>query len=154
MIDAHARIIAAYPFAMVTATPDQAVSGQNADPMTALSGFHLTLPYVDGVSALRVRRGNTILGSQYATAFTPIVNAPQVRSGELSWSGAAGTHYLVRASIDNGRTWEVIGIDLNQPVINLAATRISGQRVQFEITASSGLDSETVKLGPVFVPEK
>jgi hypothetical protein len=62
--------------------------------------------------------------------------------------------YLVRASLDNGRTWEVIGVDLNQPSVDLTATRFSGQRVRFEIVASTGLHSRTLEFGPVFVPEK
>ena len=93
-------------------------------PTATISGFHLTLPYVEGVSALRVRRGDVILGSQLAGSAVlaaPTPNAAQVRSGQLSWSGVSNAHYLVRASLDNGQTWEVIGFDLNQPTLDLTA---------------------------------
>ncbi len=150
LIDAHSRVMAAYPFAAASATPDDLAG----NPTATASGFHLTLPYVEGVSAIRVRRGDAILGSQHAGVTMPIVNAAQVRSGQLSWSGVSNAHYLVRASLDNSQTWEMIGFDLNQPTLDLTAARLSGQRVRFEIVASTGLESHMLEFGPVFVPEK
>jgi hypothetical protein len=150
LLDARSNVIAAYPFETASATPDRL----DAAPALEVSGFHLTVPYVDGVSALRVRRGSVILGSQKAGAITSTLNAAQVRSGQLIWSGVADARYLVRASLDNGRTWEVVGLDLDQPALNLAATRYSGQSAQFEIVASRGLNSQTLKLGPVLVPKQ
>jgi len=150
LLDARSTVIAAYPFEAAHATPDRL----DAAPALEVSGFHLTVPYIDGVSELRVRRGSVILGSQKVGAVTSTVNVAQIRSGQLIWSGVADARYLVRASLDNGRTWEVVGLDLNQPTLNLAVTRYSGQRAQFEIVASRGLDSQTLKLGPVFVPKQ
>lgn len=150
LIDARSRVIAAYPFAAVTALPDR----PDAAPTTSIKGFHLTVPYIEGVSALRVRRGSAILGTQLASRTAPSLNAAQVRSGQLSWSGVAGARYLVRASIDNGRTWEVIGLDLLQPSVNLDSARFGGRRTRFEIVASNGLNSRTLTIGPVFVPDK
>ena len=150
LLDARSNVMAAYPFEMAHATPDRS----DASPAPEVSGFHLSVPYLDGVSALRVRRGSAILGRQQAGATTPTVNAAQVRSGQISWSGVAGTQYLVRASLDNGRTWETLGFDLDRPSVNLAATRLSGQRAQIEIIASNGLNSQTLRLSSVFVPKQ
>ncbi|MBI5567686.1 MAG: hypothetical protein HY870_22495 [Chloroflexi bacterium] len=150
LLDTRSNVIATYPFEAASATPDR----YDAAPTPEISGFHLSVPYVDNVSALRVRRGSVVFGSQRADSIVPTVNAAQVRSGQLSWSGVAGARYLVRASLNNGRTWEVVGFDLDQANMNLAATRLSGQPAQFEIVASRGLNSQTLKLGPVFVPEQ
>lgn len=150
LLDARSHVMAAYSFAAVTATPDRL----DAAPTPALSGFNLNVPYVDGVNALRVRRGSVILGSQLAGSSTPTVNAPQVRSGQLSWSGVAGARYLVRASLDRGRTWEVIAIDLTQSTLNLSAAHFGGRQVQFEIVASHGLDSRALQFGPITVPKQ
>lgn len=152
LLDARSRVMAAYPFTAATATPD--TSRMAAAPAAQITGFHLTVPYVDGVSALRVRRGSLVLGSQLAVSAAPAINTAQIRGDQLIWSGIAGTHYLVRASIDNGRTWEVIGHDLIGHALNLPLARLGGQHVKFEIVASHGLNSNTATIGPVFVPEK
>jgi len=150
LLDARSRVLAAYPFAATTATPDRL----DAAPTPALSGFNLSVPYVEGVNALRVRRGSVILGSQSATPGALTLNAPQVRSGQLSWSDVADARYLVRASLDRGRTWEVIAIDQTQSTLDLAAAYFGGRQVQFEIVASRGLTSQTLQFGPVIVSGK
>ena len=131
LLDDRSRVIKAYPFAAAVATPDRT----DAAPAAQITGFHLTVPYVDGVSTLRVQYGSVIMGSQLVASSTHTVKAAQVRSGQLSWSGASGAYYLVRASLDNGHTWEVIGLDLDRPVLNLAATRFADPHARFEIIA-------------------
>ncbi len=78
LIDAHSQVIAAYPFSMITATPDTL----DATSTNTYIGFHLTVPYVEGVSALRVRRGDVVLGSQLAGS--TILAAPNPERRESS----------------------------------------------------------------------
>ncbi len=58
LLDAAGRVLAAYPFEPVLATADSYRQG------TAFEywGFHLTLPYPEGVASIRVRHGDAVWG--------------------------------------------------------------------------------------------
>ena len=98
-----------------------------------------------------------------AARFAPILRAPSQpfrlgSSGQISWSsadvGGDPVHYLVRASTDNGQTWQTIGVNLTTPQITLNSPDFGGKVVQFQILASNGLRSSLLNLGPYLVPEK
>jgi hypothetical protein len=134
LLDANDRVLTAQPF-----EPARAVIDWWKSSSEETLSFHLQLPYVDGVKALRVRQGERVLGQLKPGPQPPVIGSPKNRSGQLSWSGrdADGdtVTYLVRASYDEGRTWEVIGLYLIEPTVTVARGGL------VEITASDGLNS-------------
>lgn len=134
LLDANDRVLAAQPFEPARAIIDW-WQGSSEETLS----FHLQLPYVDGVKALRVRQGDRVVGQLKPGPQPPVMGSPENRSGQLSWSGrdADGdtVTYLVRASYDEGRTWEVIGLYLSEPTVTVAHGGL------MEITASDGLNS-------------
>lgn len=134
LLDANDRVLAAQPFEPARAIIDW-WQGSSEETLS----FHLQLPYVDGVKALRVRQGDRVVGQLKPGPQSPVIGSPENRSGQLSWSGrdADGdtVTYLVRASYDEGRTWEVIGLYLSEPMVTVAHGGL------MEITASDGLNS-------------
>lgn len=154
LLDQRGSLLAAYPFAAITAQPDRTDEGRSNE----LVGFHLNVPYVSGVSTLRVKHGTTILGTRQAKSSAPILSTPVNRSGQISWSGreldGEPLHYLVRTSIDDGVTWETIGFNLTQPTVTLDPEFFGGQTVRVEVIASDGLNSTQQVLGPFNGPNK
>lgn len=154
LLDQRGNLLATYPFAAITAQPDRTDGG----PSSEIAGFHLAVPYVSGVAAIRIKHGTTILGTQQAKSSAPVLSSLTNRSGQLSWLGreldGEPLHYLVRASIDGGVTWETIGVNLTQPTMALDPAFFGGQTVRVEVIASDGLNSTQQALGPFNVPNK
>lgn len=162
LLDAGGQVVGSYPFAPAKAIADRFQAGTAFES----AGFHMTLPYSDGVQSIRVRHGDSILGALVARAQPPsLVSAtstPSADSGaaacavRVRWSArpAEGEtlHYLVRASTDAGATWQTIGVNSTAPWIDLRSEDFGGQRVWVEILASSGLRSTSLRAGPFMVP--
>jgi hypothetical protein len=157
LLDASGHVVAAYPFGPISADVDRwgGTSSQH-------QGFHLAVPYVEGVASVRVRRGSAILGKLEPGAHAPVLNArTNSLDGALSrptinWSAtdvdSDEVRYLVRASVDGGATWQVIGVDLADPAIALSPSDFRGQSVLVEVFASDGLHTTSLRLGPFAVP--
>jgi hypothetical protein len=158
LLDANGEVISAHPFAPARATADPL--GEIAFEIT---GFHLTLPYVEGIASIRVRRGDAILGKLEASTHAPSLEAgvsaldANSRSVRVNWSGraadGASLRYLVRASTDGGATWQTVGVDLSTPTLDLNPTDFGGQSVLVQILASDGLRTTSLRLGPFVVPQ-
>ncbi|HJW82822.1 MAG TPA: hypothetical protein VJ754_00830, partial [Anaerolineae bacterium] len=157
-LDAAMRVIAAYPLALERAIADPARSGTGFEK----TGFHLSLPHIDGIASIRLRRGATILGTLAAGPRAPAVSAGvstlshDRRSLRVTWSAldADGDrlHYLARASVDGGATWQTLGANLSSPSIDLRAADFAGRRVLLEVLASDGLHTTALRLGPFDAP--
>lgn len=156
--DASGHVKSAYPFAPTRAHADSFRGGAASEFL----GFHMTLPYAERVASVRVRRGGAILGvleagqrapTLYAGASTQSADARSVR---VNWSGRGADgealHYLVRASTDDGATWQTIGVNLSTPSIDLVHDDFGGQRVLVQVLASDGLRTTSLRLGPFNVP--
>jgi hypothetical protein len=154
LLDIQDRVLAAYPFAPIAAQPDRWRDASTEE----ISGFHVTVPYLEGVSALQVRRGTAILGTLRPGTRSPSVSAAEIRSGQLSWTSRDidrdALHYLVRASTDDGRTWQTVGLNLAEPSVNLTWLDSRGHRLLVQILASDGLNTTTVQLGPFQTPNQ
>jgi hypothetical protein len=158
LLDAAGHVVAAYPFQPVTADVDR-TGGASSQQM----GFHLAVPYVEGVAAMRVRRAGATLGELAPGARAPALDADAsaldllAASPTVAWSAADfdgdAVHYLVRASVDGGATWQVIGVDLTRPAITLNRSDLGGQSVLVEVLASDGVHTTPLRLGPFAVPE-
>jgi hypothetical protein len=159
LLDADRRIMSAYPFTPTQAHADQSGGGAAFE----IAGFHLTLPYVEGVTSIRVRRGDAILGKLEASTRGPSLGAgisalnADSRSVRVNWSAhdadGESLHYLVRASTDGGATWQTIGVDLSAPSIHLNPNDFGGQSVLVQVLASDGLRTASLRLGPFAVPQ-
>lgn len=158
LLNAQGNSVGAYDFAPLSAEADA------LDPDTSLTvaGFSMSLPYVKGVAALRVRRGETVLGTLQAGADAPaLIRGTQLfntntHSTRVTWwsDDAEGDalHYLVRASTDGGATWQTIGVNLSTPYIDLDPQDFLGQRVLLDVLASDGLHTTSLRMGPFEVP--
>ena len=153
MLDANGSVIAAYPFAPGTAYADR-LKGE-PDPLT---GFHLTLPYSEQMTSVRVRRGEVLLGALSAGPASVSLRAgPGVLSDRgqalsVTWSASApqgeSLHYLVRASTDGGATWQTLGVNLTESKIELKRSELAGPQVWVQVLASTGLRTAQLDLGP------
>ncbi len=158
LLDASGSVINSYPFEPAKAIADPFQGGTASE----VTGFHLALPYADGIQSIRLRRGDLILGALVAGA-----HAPSLSSGAGTFSADSGAlrvswlakdadgeslHYLVRASVDDGATWETIGVNLSSPSIDLYRDEWSGKRVIIKVSASDGLHTTSSRLGPFTVP--
>ena len=158
LLDMDGNVIAAYPFVPAEA---QADAFQAANALENV-GFHLTVPYDGRAVSIRVRRGVTILGAMTAGRQAPsletgaAVLSADLRSMRVQWLGqdADGDdlHYLVRASTDGGKTWQVIGVNLTFSTIELNSDEWSGKSVLIEVLASDGLHTTSRQLGSFAVP--
>ncbi len=160
LLDANRHVIASYPFAAASAQPDRFAAPDRAEETI---GFHLILPYRADVTALRVRRGNHVLGTLDASSTAPLLRpvSPRFgisRTGQIEWSGVSANgeplSYLVRASTDDGKTWETIAVDLTNSAITLSSDDFGGQVVRLQVIGSNGLQSSTLAMGPYRVPGK
>jgi hypothetical protein len=160
MLDQTDRVVAAYPFAPTRAQPDRLKDPSGGDETI---GFHLTLPYRADVTTLRVRHNDRVIGKIQAGTAAPRLIAT-TRSGQLSpadqirWIGydVAGSplSYLVRASTDQGDTWQTIGVNLTEPTIELNPIDFGGRQVLIEVLGSDGLRTTQLQIGPYFVAKK
>jgi hypothetical protein len=159
LLDAGGVVIAAYPFQPIQADVDR-WGGSSSQHL----GFHLAVPYVEGIASIRVRHDDIILGELASGAHAPTLDASTnaldgtAASPTVTWSAADAdgdaVHYLVRASVDGGATWQVIGVDLTKPTITLNPGDLGGQSVLVEVLASDGLHTTSLQLGSFTVPEK
>ena len=150
LLDQSDRVLATYPFEPMRAQIDDPHGGE-------LAGFHLVVPYMDHVAALRIKHGASIAGTLRASTNQPTMIATS-RSAALGadntirWAGydadANPLRYLVRASTDNGQTWQTIGVDLTTPSITLRPEDFGGQRVWLEVSGSDGMNTSQLELGP------
>jgi len=150
LLDAEGRNLAAYPF-----NPGQAIADRWRDGVAfEWAGFHMTLPYAEDVASVRVRRGSVILGTLESTG----KRAPTLGAGvnalgadghsvRVEWSGSSDLRYLVRASTDDGKTWQTIDVNLALPSILLNPIDFGGQNVLIEVQASDGVRTTTLSLG-------
>lgn len=153
LLDANDDVIAAYPFAPGTAYADRL--NDKSDPVT---GFHLTLPYSEQTASVRVRRGQAVLGALLASPASLSLRAgPSVLSDNgqalsVTWSASVpegeNLHYLVRASMDGGATWQTLGVNLTGSKIELKRSDLAGQPVLIQVVASTGLRTAQLDLGP------
>lgn len=157
LLDDKARVIAAYTF-----TPERAVADRlQTGTAFETTGFHLSVPYAGGLASIRVRRSAIILGTLTAGRRTPRLQAgtstlsADKRSLQATWSAidpdGDRLHYLARASIDNGVTWQTLGVNLTSPSIRLPSIDFGGKHVLLEIVASDGIHSTALRLGPFAV---
>ena len=159
LLDADRRSMSAYPFTPTQAHADQSGGGAAFE----IAGFHLAVPYAEGMASIRVRRGDAILGKLEASTRGPSLEAGESalnadsRSMRVNWSGHAtegvSLHYLVRASTDGGAMWQTIGVDLSAPSIDLSFDDFGGQSVLVQVLASDGLRTASLRLGPFAVPQ-
>jgi hypothetical protein len=153
LLDASENVIAAYPFAPGTAYSDRL----NGKP-DQVTGFHLTLPYSEQTASVRVRRGEIMLGALRASpASVSLRTGPSVLSDNgqalsVTWSAGApegeSLHYLVRASVDGGATWQTLGVNLTESRIELKRSEWASQHVLIQVLASTGLRTAQLDLGP------
>ena len=158
LLDAAGRIVAAYPFAPAQAVADRWRAGTAFER----AGFHMALPYVDGVNAIRVRRGATVLGLRQAGLRKPSLVAGRnalITDGQsvvFDWLGSDSDGetpvYLVRASTDGGASWQTIGVNLTTPSIQLSLADFAGESVLVEVLGSDGLHTTSLTLGPYNAP--
>jgi hypothetical protein len=154
LLDANGGGLAAYPFTPGSAITDRWREGAAFES----AGFHMALPYIEGVSSIRVRRGDAVLGVlTSAEGRAPRIEARTAalsadgQSVQVNWSGSDNLSYLVRASADGGATWQTIGVDLSAPSVALNPIDYGGQSVLVEVQASDGLRTTTLRLGPYFI---
>jgi len=160
LLAADGRVLAAHAFRPMQAQPDSLRAGVNA----AYLGFHMTVPYVDGIASIRIRRGAATLGKLDASAHFPTlrVGAPTQTDAfgvtRVSWRASdadnAALSYLVRASTDQGQTWQTIGVRLASPFIDLRPGDLGGEQVLIEVLASDGLNTTSLTMGPYAVPRR
>jgi len=158
LLDADAQVIAAYPFEPVRAQADRFGAGMAFESVS----FNLTVPYDDRIASIRVRRGEAVLG-----ALTAGAQAPSLEAGAATWRTEPGKtlvtwsgrdtdgdelRYLVRASTDGGVTWQVIGVNLTTPALELRSNEWSGQHVLIQVLASDGVHTTALSWGTVNVP--
>jgi hypothetical protein len=160
MLNANRQVVASYPFAAAQAQPDRWSTPNQAEEAI---GFHLAVPYHADVATLRVRHGDTVLGTLDGNTSAPQLTAPATRFGisrsnQVTWSGSSTTgeplSYLVRVSTDSGQTWETIAVDLPTPAITLNSTDFGGKVVWLQVIGSTGLKSSMLFLGPYLVPKE
>jgi hypothetical protein len=159
LLDSSGTVMATYPFQPALADVDRWGGTSSRH-----QGFYLAVPYVEGVASIRVRRGSTILGGLESGARAPVIDAGAsaldggLPSPTITWSAADGDddelHYMVRASVDGGATWQVIGVDLTSQAIALNPSNFRGQSVLVEVLASDGLHTTSLQMGPFAVPRK
>jgi len=153
LLDASGNVIAAYPFAPGTAYADR-LNGA-ADQVT---GFHLTLPYSEQTAAVRVFRGQTLLGARSASPANlslragPSALSDNSQALSVTWLANApegeSLYYLVRASADGGTTWQTLAVNLTESRIELKRSDLAGQPVLIQVIASTGLRTAQLDLGP------
>ena len=158
LLDVSGGVIADYPFSPTVVLADSLIEAAGYESLE----FHVTLPYAKEIAAVRVRRGDTILGTLRPGTQAPSLSAAPVAfnvdeaAARVNWSAADpdgdSVHYLVRASTDSGATWQVIGVNLANPSIELRAEDFGGREVLVQVFATDGLHTSSVILGPFAVP--
>lgn len=160
MLDQTDRVVAAYPFAPTHAQPDRLKDPSGGEETI---GFHLILPYRADATTLRVRHNGGVVGKLQAGTAAPRLTAA-TRSGQLNptdqirWIGydvdGSPLSYLVRASTDQGKSWQTIGVNLTEPTIELNPIDFGGRQVLIEVLGSNGLQTTQLQIGPYFVAKK
>lgn len=149
LLDGAGRVIAAYPFAPAVASVDRYPPAAGGE----YQGFVLSLPPADGVVALRVRRGETVLGLLQPGPRPPVlsVEGAYLEDNALRWQASDpdgdALHYAVRVSADGGATWELVAIDLATPYLALDSGHWRGADLLIEVIASDGLHAATLRTG-------
>lgn len=148
LLDSAGAVLSSTDFEPITAAADGIGGAQGGQEQS----FTLTIPYVAGVEVIRVVQAGAPLTEIRADQFAldrPIgpIQA-QLHAGYLlaSWSGAPGASYLVRLSSDEGDHWQVIGVNLTQPRIDLPISE--GADYLLEILASDGVHTKRVLVRP------
>ena len=157
LLDKSDRVVAAYPFEPLRAPiEDPERAGESMS-------FRLRTPYRDQVVTLRIKHGAVIIGTLRASASPPrlvaVTRSTSVGfNNSVYWSGkdADGNalSYLVRASMDQGKTWQTIGVNLTTPSITLRPEDFGGHQVTLEILGSDGVYTSKLEMGPYWVEEK
>jgi hypothetical protein len=151
IINAVGATLGAYPFDILTASVDRYGGGPGGE----VKGFHLTIPYTAEIDQIRVVKDGKVLGDLRAKPMPPgLALAPvqaRLEQGILhaTWTGPAGTAYLVRLSLDGGTTWQTVGVNLARPSIYLPLSAAAASDVRLEILASDGIHTERVEMGPI-----
>jgi hypothetical protein len=154
LLDVAGQTLATYSFAPVNAAIDRYPRGDGGK----LTGFNLRVPYTNNIAAIRVRQGLAILGELRSGLSVPVLSGRSLtfsavtHSTRVNWSASDPDrdqlHYLVRASIDHGATWQTIGVDLDRPQIDLDPAEFGGQSVLIQVLASDGIHTSQLQLGP------
>ena len=159
LLNANGGIISSYPFAPARIEADSLETGAAFE----FNGFHMALPYTEGIASICVRHGDAIFGELKASTHPPSLEAgvsaldADSHSVRVNWFGHAAEgmslHYLVRTSTDGGATWQTVGVDLSTPAIDLRSNDYGGQSVLVQVLASDGLRTASLQLGPFDVPQ-
>jgi hypothetical protein len=157
LLDRFDRVVAAYPFELLRAPiEDSQRTGESLS-------FHLRIPYHDQAVTLRITHHASSIGVLRASAnpprLTAVTRSASARlDNSVHWSGqdADGNtlSYLVRASIDQGKTWQTIGVNLTTPSITLRPEDFGGHQVTLEILGSDGVFTSKLQTGSYWVEEQ
>ena len=135
---------------------------ETPQPGSDTFGFSFNLPAVEGVKAIRLKRGAEVLHE-----LSPGPKAPQIQglsaSGldqtaagqtlKLTWSASDPDgdkiYYLVRYSPDGGQTWRTIGVNLVQSTLSWDLSKLGEtQQGLIQVLASDGVNTRKAILGP------
>ncbi len=135
--------------------------GEVAESETGILLFGVTLPMVDGATALQIRRGEEILDRVVFSVTPPVVQitAPTqgavIDSGQMtiSWNGqdADGDdlEYLIQYSSDLGASWITLVANYQGDTITIDTNLLSGSEdaCYIQVIASDGFNTASDQVG-------
>lgn len=124
-------------------------------------GFVFKVPYIDGITIIRLKHGSKVLdqlrpGSHFPSIkINPIATRQLPTVGEFKFSWSANDingdklYYLVLISNDNQKTWKTISSGVPYPQISYDVSRMQkSEDIYFQALASDGINTSSDVIGP------
>lgn len=109
----------------------------------SLKGFHLNVPSDNRAQRIALYRGTRLIFEQQASNNLRVnINTTELTPSDpqsVSWNASGALAYMVRASRDGGRTWQVLGTNLSASQLKLDSLSMPGGDVLIEVQASDGV---------------
>lgn len=146
LVDQSGTVLAEQSFGPTTSSADGIGGKQGGQEVS----FAVTLPYQDSVDRIRVTRDELVLGELAANPrvagapFVPLQARAEADHLVATWSELPGASYLVRLSLDGGISWQVVGVNLRTPTVNIALAGPADDLL-LEILASDGVHTRRIR---------
>lgn len=131
------------------------------DSALGTGGFVFKVPYIDGITTIRLKHGSKVLdqlqpGSHFPSIkINPIVTRQLPTVGEFKFSWSANDtdddklYYLVLISNDSQKTWKTISSGVPYSQISYDVSRMQkSEDIYFQVLASDGINTSSDVIGP------
>ncbi|MBT2555991.1 hypothetical protein [Arthrobacter sp. ISL-5] len=130
------------------------------DPDGPFVDYSESMPWLDGATSIRFIARHQILHTHNIESGPPVLDANRSELSygrepiELAWNAhrhdeqetTSGLTYMLRHSVDNGKTWRVVAAGLTKPSYTLNPRDLrGGENCCLQISASSGIRTTSIQ---------